>query len=156
MPIGEQGELCIRGPQVMQGYWKQPEETANVLREGRLYTGDIAIMDERGYFAIVDRLKEMIISGGYNIYPRQVEEAIYRHESVAECAVIGIPHEKWGETPKAFIVTKEGHTITKEEMKAFLKKELASYAQPRAYDFRDELPKTMIGKVDKKVLKAEG
>jgi long-chain acyl-CoA synthetase len=153
LPVGEVGELCIRGPQVMQGYWQNMDETNHCLRDGRLHTGDLARMDEDGYFYIVDRLKEMIISGGYNIYPRQVEEAIYQHEAVAECAVIGVPDEKWGETPKAFIVVKEGHKLDEDTLKSFLRTNLASYAKPRIYEFRKELPKTMIGKVDKKQLK---
>lgn len=152
MAVGEVGELCLKGPQVMQGYWHNQEETDNCLREGRLHTGDMAKMDADGYFYIVDRLKEMIISGGYNIYPRQVEEAIYGHEAVAECAVIGIKHEKWGETPKAFVVVKEGATLTKEELKQYLRENLSSYSQPREIEFRKELPKTMVGKVDKKQL----
>lgn len=154
LPVGEIGEICIRGPQVMQGYWQKLDETNDTLRDSRLHTGDLGRMDEDGYFYVVDRMKEMIISGGYNIYPRLVEEAIYRHPAVTECAVIGVPHEKWGETPRAFVVVKEGMALDKEMLKEFLDKELAAYAHPRLFDFRREpLPKTMIGKVDKKVLK---
>jgi long-chain acyl-CoA synthetase len=161
METGEEGEICIRGPQVMQGYWQQLEETNATLRktpEGdlRLHTGDVGIMEEDGYFRVVDRLKELIICNGFNVYPRQVEEAIHLHPTVAECAVIGIEHESRGEVPKAFIVFKEGQAIEPEEMRQFLKEHLPPYAIPHDYTFRTELPKTLVGKVDKKPLKAEG
>lgn len=160
LKAGEEGEVCIRGPQVMRGYWQQLEETNKVLRKTsdgdlRLHTGDIGMMDEDGYFRIVDRLKELIISGGYNIYPRQVEEAIHQHDAVAECAVIGISHPKRVEVPKAFVVLKEGKEINAETLKEFLREELPPYALPFEIEFREELPKTMVGKVDKKPLKAE-
>ncbi len=151
--IRETGEICIRGPQVMQGYWQSLDETNNVLKNGRLHTGDIGYMDEDGYFFIVDRLKELIISGGFNIYPRHVEEAIYKHDAIAECAVIGMAHEKRGEVPKAFVVLKAGKNTTTAELIEFLKNELPSYAVPRDIHLRDALPKTMVGKVDKKALK---
>lgn len=154
LPIGEIGEICVRGPQVMQGYWQQLNETNNVLRNGRLHTGDIGYMDEEGYFFIVDRIKDMLISGGFNVYPRQVEEALYTHEAVAECAVIGMKHESRGEVPKAFIVLKENASIETSELMDFLKDKLPNYAVPRDYEFRKELPKTMVGKVDKKQLKS--
>ncbi len=160
MAIGEEGEICIRGPQVMQGYWQQLEATNDVLRktedgELRLHTGDVGIMSEDGYFTIVDRMKELIISGGYNIYPRRVEEAIYQHEAVADCAVIGISHAARGEVPKAFIVFKKGQSAEIEELRTFLKDHLPPYAIPHDYEFRAELPKTMVGKVDKKPLREE-
>jgi long-chain acyl-CoA synthetase len=155
LPQGEVGELCIRGPQVMRGYYNKPEATAEVIRNGRLHTGDVGYMDEDGYFYIVDRLKEMIISGGYNIYPRELEEVIYMHEAVAECAVIGIDHPMRGQAPKAYIVCKEKHTLTGQEMRDFLKDKLSAYAIPHDYEFRDELPKSMIGKILKKELLAE-
>lgn len=160
LAAGEEGEICIIGPQVMAGYWQQLEETNNVLRKTpdgdiRLHTGDIGIMSDDGYFKIVDRLKEIIISGGYNIYPRRVEEAIHQHEAIAECAVIGIPNEKRGEVPKAFIVLKHGQTTTTDELRSFLKNHLPPYAIPHVYDFRKELPKTMVGKIDKKPLREE-
>ena len=152
LPQGEVGEICIRGAQVMQSYWNKPEETAGVLKHGRLYTGDIGYMDEDGYFFIVDRKKEMILSGGYNVYPRTIEEVLYQHPSVLEAAVIGIPHELRGQVPKAFIVTKEGHLLTEREVRGYLKDRLSAYAHPHAYEFRDALPKSMIGKILKKEL----
>lgn len=160
MAAGEEGEVCIRGPQVMQGYWQQLEATNDVLRETpdgdlRLHTGDVGIMEADGYFRIVDRMKELIISGGYNVYPRQVEDALYQHPAVADCAVIGIAHEKRGEVPKAFIVFKNGQSAEIEEFKTFLKEHLPPYAIPYDYEFRSELPKTMVGKVDKKPLREE-
>lgn len=152
LPQGEIGELCIRGPQVMQGYWNKPEETEKTLKNGRLHTGDIAYMDEDGYFFIVDRKKEMILSGGYNVYPRTIEEVLYQHPAVLEVAVIGIAHALRGQVPKAFIVVRESHTLTEQELKAFLKDRLSAYAHPHAYEFRDSLPKSMIGKILKKEL----
>ena len=159
LPQGEVGEICIRGPQVMQGYWQKPDETDKVIRtdeEGpRLLTGDIGYMDEDGYFFIVDRKKEMIISGGYNIYPRNIEEVIYTHEAVAECAVVGIDHKTRGQVPKAYIVLREKQEVSEEDMKAFLKDKMSAYAQPHAIEFREELPKSIIGKILKKELLAE-
>ena len=148
------GEICIRGPQVMHGYRHQLLETSTALRGGRLHTGDVGYMDADGYFTIVDRMKEMIISGGYNIYPRHIEEALYTHEAVAECAVIGMADAARGEVPKAYVVFREGKLATAEALIAHLKAELPSYAVPRLYEFRDALPKTLVGKVDKKALKA--
>jgi len=153
--IGETGEICITGPQVMRGYLHQLEETNRIIRNGRLHTGDIGYMDEEGYFYIVDRLKEMIISGGYNIYPRNIEEILYKHPAVAEAAVIGIPHPQRVQVPKAFIVKKEGMQVTEAEIKEHLKASLASYAMPHSIEFRDSLPKSMIGKILKKELAAE-
>lgn len=155
MPVGEVGEICIRGPQVMQGYLGKPEETDNVLRNGRLHTGDLGYMDEEGYFFIVDRLKEMIIVGGYNVYPRNVEEVIYGHESVAECAVVGLEHPTRGQMIKAYVVCREGKTCDEAELKAFLKTRMSGYAVPHAIEFRESLPKSMIGKILKKELVAE-
>jgi len=155
LPVGEVGELVIRGPQVMQGYWNMPTETANVLRNGWLYTGDIARMDEEGYFYIVDRKKEMIIAGGYNIYPREVEEVLKEHPKVLEVAVAGIPDPYRGETVKAWIVLKPGETATREEIREFCRDKLARYKIPTHIEFRDELPKTMVGKVLRRVLVEE-
>lgn len=154
--IEEAGEICIRGPQVMQGYWNKPEETALVLKNGRLHTGDIGKFDADGYFYVVDRLKEMIISGGYNIYPRNVEEAIYLHPDVAECAVVGIPHPQRGQAVKAFVVKKEGSALSEIGLRDFLREHLASYETPGKIEFRDSLPKSMIGKILKKELTLEG
>jgi len=151
MPLGERGELCVRGPQVMKGYWNKPEETANVMRDGRLHTGDIAIMDEDGYVYIVDRLKDMIITNGYNVYPRNVEEAIYLHAGVEECIVAGLPDSGRGEIVKAWIKPKAGHTLITEDMKEFLQDKLSPMEIPRLFEFRYEpLPKTMIGKLSRK------
>jgi long-chain acyl-CoA synthetase len=153
-PLGEPGELVLQGPQVMKGYWQRPTETANVLRKHPelgpglwLHTGDIALMDEEGYFQIVDRKKDMIICGGFNVYPRDVEEALYRHPAVLEAAVAGVPDEYRGETVKAFVVLKEGMTATEEELIAVCREHLAKYKVPTAVEFRTELPKSTVGKV---------
>jgi long-chain acyl-CoA synthetase len=146
MPVGEIGEIAIRGPQVMKGYWNKPEETALVLRDGWLYTGDVAKKDEDGYFYIVDRKKDMIIAGGYNIYPREVEEVLFECPKIKEAAVIGVPDSYRGETVKAFVVVKDGMTATAEEIIAFCRKRLASYKVPRLVVFRDSLPKSGVGK----------
>jgi long-chain acyl-CoA synthetase len=155
LPAGERGEVCIRGPQVMKGYWKKPEESAKALKGGRFHSGDIGYVDAEGYIYIVDRLKEMILCGGYNVYPRNVEEAIYMHPSVAECAVIGIPDAIRGQTVKAFIVLREGRTVTKEALCEFLKDTLSPIEMPKQIEFRQSLPKTVIGKILKKALVAE-
>lgn len=154
MPVGEIGELVIQGPQVMKGYWQQPTETANVLREHAslgpglwLHTGDIARMDEEGYFQIVDRKKDMIICGGFNVYPREVEEALFRHAAVKEAAVAGIPDPYRGESIKAFVVLKGGATATEQELIAFCGEHLARYKVPASVEFRSELPKTTVGKI---------
>ncbi len=164
LPVGEIGELIIRGPQVMKGYWNMPEETAIALREGWLYTGDIARMDEDGYFQIVDRKKDMIIAGGFNIYPRDVEKVLYEHPKVMEAVVAGIPDPYRGETVKAYIILKEGETATAEEIIQFCKDKIAKYKVPTAVEFRAELPKTIVGKIlrrilveeEKKKMRAEG
>lgn len=155
VPIGQPGELCVKGPQVMKGYWNKPEETAKTLRDGWLHTGDIAVMDDDGYFRIVDRLKEMIISGGYNIYPREIEEVLFQHPAVLEAAAIGIPDAYRGESAKAFVVLKPGATATAPELIAFCKQNLAPYKVPRTVEFRETLPKTMIGKILRRELVAE-
>ncbi|MEE9618453.1 MAG: long-chain fatty acid--CoA ligase [Anaerolineae bacterium] len=156
LPPGEVGALVLRGPQVMKGYWQMPTETANVLREGWLHTGDIARMDEDGYFQIVDRKKDMILgAGGLNIYPREVEEVLYQHPKVKECAVAGVPVAGKGERVKAFIVLKEGETSTEEEMIEFCRENMARYKVPKFIEFRDELPMTIIGKVLRRVLVEE-
>lgn len=148
---GERGELCIRGPQVMRGYWKRDDATAETIIGGRLHTGDIAIMDERGYFFIVDRLKDMIITNGYNVYPRNIEEAIYQHPSVEECIVAGLPDKQRGEIVKVWIKLKDGRELIAEDLKNFLKNHLSPMEIPKRYEFRDEdLPKTMIGKLSRK------
>ena len=154
MPLGEPGELIIKGPQVMKGYWNMPDETANTIRDGWCYTGDIATMDEDGYFYIVDRKKDMIISGGFNIYPRDVDEVFYENSKVQEACSIGIPDPKRGENIKVFVVLKEGETATEEEMIEFCKSRLAKYKLPTEIEFRDELPKSNVGKILRKELRA--
>jgi long-chain acyl-CoA synthetase len=153
LPTGQAGELLVKGPQVMQGYLNRPEDSADALTEGWLHTGDIATMDEEGYFYIVDRKKDLIISSGYNIYPRDVEEVYFEHPKVAEATAIGIPDAKRGENVKVFIVLKEGQTATAEEMIAFCEGKLAKYKWPSEIEFRDILPKTNVGKVLKKELR---
>jgi long-chain acyl-CoA synthetase len=149
------GELAVRGPQVMLGYWNRPEETRATLKDGWLRTGDVARMDEDGFFYIVDRKKDLIIAGGYNIYPREVEEVLYMHPKVKEAAVIGVPDRYRGETVKAFIVLKEGEQATGEEIEAFCRQHLAAYKVPRLVEFRSELPKTIVGKVLRRLLAEE-
>ncbi|WP_044640819.1 long-chain-fatty-acid--CoA ligase [Risungbinella massiliensis] len=153
--IGEIGELHVRGPQVMKGYWNRPEETTKVLVDGWFHTGDIAKMDEDGYFYIIDRKKDMIIAGGFNIYPRDIEEVLYEHPAIQEAAVIGIPDEYRGETVKAFVVLKPGANLTEKELDQYCREKLSKYKVPRFYEFRDDLPKTMIGKVLRRILQEE-
>jgi long-chain acyl-CoA synthetase len=153
MPLGEAGEICIKGPQVMPGYWNKPEETAESFVDGYFRTGDVARFDEDGFIYIVDRLKDMINASGYKIYPRQVEDAIYRHPAVEEVTVIGIPDEYRGEAPKAFIKLKQGRTSNEEEIMTFLKTQISKLELPAEIEFRDELPKTMIGKLSRKELR---
>jgi long-chain acyl-CoA synthetase len=152
---GEFGELIIRGPQVMKGYWNMPEETAVTLRDGWLYTGDIATVDEEGYVSIVDRKKDMIIASGYNIYPREIEEVLYEHPAVREAVVIGVPDVYRGETVKAILVLKEGKTVSEEDILDHCRKNLAAYKVPRMIEFRQELPKTNVGKILRRVLREE-
>lgn len=153
LPTGETGELMVKGPQVMTGYWNKPDATAETLVDGWLHTGDIAQMDAEGYFYIVDRKKDMIISGGYNVYPRDIEEVFFEHPKVQEATAIGIPHPKRGEAVKVFIVLKEGAAATQEEMIAFCNEKLAKYKWPTEVEFRTELPKSNVGKVLKKELR---
>jgi len=155
VPVGEVGELLVRGPQVMKGYWNLPEATAEALRDGWLHTGDMARMDEEGYFYIVDRKKDMIIAGGFNIYPREVEEVLYLHRGIKEAAVVGVPDPYRGETVKAFIVPREGVTLDPEEIKQFCREHLAAYKIPRLIEFREELPKSLVGKVLRRALLEE-
>src|SRR5690606_14691354 len=145
--VGEVGELAVKGPQIMKGYWNKPEDTDNTLKDGWLLTGDLGYMDENGYFYIVDRKKDMIIAGGYNIYPREVEEVLYEHEAILEAVVAGIPDPYRGETVKAHVVLKEGYAVTEEELNQHCRENLAAFKVPRIYEFRDELPKTAVGKI---------
>ncbi|MFY0543741.1 AMP-binding protein [Brevibacillus sp. H7] len=155
LPQGEIGELAVKGPQVMQGYWNRPEETAAAMRDGWLLTGDMAYMDAAGYFYIVDRKKDMIIAGGFNIYPREVEEVLFEHPAIQEAAVIGVPDPYRGETVKAFIVLKQGRQVTEDDLERHCRQRLAAYKIPRLYEFRSELPKTMVGKVLRRQLQEE-
>jgi long-chain acyl-CoA synthetase len=158
MPQGERGELCIKGPQVMLGYWNRPDETQLMIRNGWLHTGDIAIMDEAGYFYIVDRLKDMIMVSGFNVYPTEVEDVLYHHPKILKCAVVGVPDEKTGERVKAYIVLKPGETATAEEIMAWCRDPasgLTRYRVPHEIEFRDALPETLIGKVLRRVLQEE-
>jgi long-chain acyl-CoA synthetase len=155
LPPGKEGELLIRGPQVMQGYWRKPEETQAVLKDGWLHTGDIARMDEDGYFYIVDRKKDMIKTKGENVYPREVEEALFRHPKVKDAVVVGIPEPFSVEVIKAYVVLKEGQKATENEIIEFCAKELARFKVPKMVEFRKELPKTTVGKVLRRVLLEE-
>ena len=158
MPAGERGELCIRGPQVMLGYYNKPEATAEMIRGGWLHTGDIAIMDEDGFFQIVDRMKDMIIVSGFNVYPTEVEAVIYRHPAVLKVCVVGLPDDRTGERVKAYVVAKDGATVTGEELEAWCRdpaQGLTGYRVPKEWEFRDELPETLIGKVLRRVLQEE-
>jgi long-chain acyl-CoA synthetase len=155
LPPGEKGELCIRGPQVMKGYWNRPEETSKALRNGWLYTGDIARMDEEGYFYIVDRKKDMIICSGYNVYPREIEEVLYQHPKIREACILGVPDPYRGETVKAFVVLKENQQATAEEIIEYCQKNMAKYKVPTSVEFRQELPKSNVGKVLRKILREE-
>ena len=155
LPPGKLGELAVRGPQVMAGYFNRPDETADVLRNGWLYTGDIAYMDEDGYFFIVDRKKDLIISAGYNIYPREIDEILHQHPKVQEAVAVGIPCDARGEVVKVFVVPKAGEKPTKAEIIGFCRQKLAGYKVPRHVEFRESLPKTMVGKVLRRALRAE-
>jgi len=151
-PQGERGEVVIRGPQVMAGYWRKPEATASVLRDGRLRTGDVGYLDDDGYLFLVDRIKDIIIAGGYKIYPRNVEEAIYQHPKVAECIVLSVDDPYRGQTVKAYVAPAAGQTLDAEELRAFLKDKLSPIEMPKLFEFRASLPKTLIGKPSKKAL----
>lgn len=155
VPPGELGELIIKGPQVMKGYWNMPEETAITLRDGWLFTGDIAKVDEDGYLSIVDRKKDLIIASGYNVYPRDVEEVLYEHPAVQEAVVIGVPDPYRGETIKAVLVLKEGRTATEDEIIEYCRAHMAPYKVPRIVEFRKELPKTIVGKILRRALREE-
>ena len=155
LPLGEDGEICIAGPQVMTGYWKQPEETKNTFTGKFFRTGDVGHMDENGFIFIVDRLKDMINAAGFKIYPRRIEEAIYQHEAVEEVTVIGVKDEYRGEAPAAYIKLREGHSATRADILEFLKPKISIIEMPRDIEFRHELPKTMIGKLSKKELREE-
>ena len=155
LPPNHVGELVCRGPNVMQGYYKNTEATKEAIKDEWLYTGDLATVDEDGYFYIVDRKKDMIVSGGENIYPREIEEVLFRHPAIADVAVVGIPDSIWGESVKAFVVTKAGETVTEKEVIDFCKKHLASYKKPKQIAFISTIPRNPSGKVLKRILKSE-
>jgi len=155
VPQGEPGEIVMKGPLIMQGYWNNPQETAGQIRDGWLYTGDIAVRDEDGYIFIVDRKKDMVIAGGFNIYPREIDEVLFKHPKVQEAVAVGIADPYRGETIKACVVLKPGETATEEEIITFCREKLAAYKVPRRVEFRDSLPKSVIGKVLRKILRAE-
>jgi len=156
MPIGEPGELLIKGPQIMKGYLDRPDATAETITEdGYLCTGDVARMDENGYFYIVDRIKDMIISGGYNVYPRDIDEVLFEHPKILEACAVGIPHSKRGEAVKAFVTLKEGETMTEKEVIDYCNTKLAKYKLPVVVEFRTKLPKSNVGKILRKDLRAE-
>jgi long-chain acyl-CoA synthetase len=155
VPVGELGEVIIKGPQIMKGYWNMPEETANTLRDGWLYTGDIAKIDEDGYLYIVDRKKDLIIASGFNVYPRDIEEVLYEHPAIQEAVVIGVPDPYRGEDVKAFVVLKAGQTANEQEIILYCKKNMAGYKVPRSIEFREALPKTLVGKILRRALREE-
>ena len=156
LPVGEAGELVVRGPQVMKGYWNKPQETAHTLRGGWLHTGDIAKMDEEGYFFIVDRIKDMIKTVGENVYPREIEEVLFTHPAVAEAVIVGIPGQAFmGEKIIAYIILKDGRTASSEDIIAFCKERLSKFKVPKEVEFREAFPKTLVGKVLRRVLRDE-
>jgi long-chain acyl-CoA synthetase len=153
MPVGEVGELALRGPQVMKGYWNRPDETDLAMKDGWFFTGDLAVMDEKGFFKIVDRKKDLIISAGVNIYPREIEEVLHQHPKIMEAAVLGVPSKVRDERVMAVVVVKPGETLTKEEVFQFCKDKLAKFKTPKIIEFRDSLPKSTVGKVLKRVIR---
>lgn len=155
LPAGKIGELILKGPQVMKGYWNRLDETAGAIRNNWLYTGDIAYMDEEGYFYIVDRKKDLIITGGYNVYPREIDEVMLEHPKVKEAVSVGIPNETRGEVIKAYIVIKPGEKLTKSEIISFCREKLAGFKVPKQVEFREDLPKTIVGKVLRRALREE-
>jgi long-chain acyl-CoA synthetase len=155
LPAGEAGELIVKGPQVMRGYWRRPEESAAAVHDGWLHTGDIATVDDDGYFAIVDRKKDMIKTKGENVYPREVEEVLYRYPKIKDAVVVGVPEEFMGEMIKAYIVLKDGEGASENEIIEHCGRELARFKVPKVVEFRRELPRTMVGKVLRRVLLEE-
>lgn len=153
VPVGRTGELCARGDAVMKGYWEMPEETAQALKGGWLHSGDLVRMDEKGYVYYLDRKKDMIKTGGENVYCKEVEDVIYEHPAVAEVAVIGVPDEKWGEMVKALVILKAGEKTTEEEIIALCKQRLAGFKCPKSVEFYDSFPKTGLMKIAKNVLR---
>jgi long-chain acyl-CoA synthetase len=155
VPQGEPGEIIIKSPLIMKEYWENPEETAGQLKDGWLYSGDIAVRDEDGYLFIVDRKKDMIIAGGFNIYPREIDEVLFQHPKIQDAVSVGIADKYRGETVKAYVVLKPGQTATEEEVVAFCREKLVAYKVPKLVEFRDSLPKSAVGKVLRKILRDE-
>ncbi len=155
LPPGKPGELIIRGPQVMRGYYKQPDETAGTLRNGWLYTGDIAHMDEQGFFYIDDRKKDMVIVGGYNVFPREIDDVLLEHPDIKEAVAVAVPHPTRGERLKVYVVPKEGASLTASDIVAYCRQKLATYKVPRQVEFRESLPRAMTGKILRRALRAE-
>ncbi len=155
VPLGERGELQVKGPQVMLGYYNDPDATRNAFMDGWLRTGDVGILDEDGYVFLVDRIKDLILCSGFNVYPRTIEEAAMHHPAVEEVNVIGVPDEYRGEAPVAFVKLKEGQSLTDAELKKFLGETLNKIEMPKEIIFKDQLPKTLIGKLSKKELREE-
>jgi long-chain acyl-CoA synthetase len=150
VPEGEVGEIVIRGHNVMKGYWERPDATEDTIKDGWFHTGDMATVDEDGYFFIVDRKKDLIIRGGYNVYPREIEEVLYEHPAVREAAVVGLPHDEYGEEIGAAVALKDGENATPEELREFVKEQVAAYKYPRHVWFVEELPKGPTGKILKR------
>lgn len=155
VPQGEKGEVCVRGPQVMKGYWNRPDETEKVFVDGFLRTGDVGYIDKDGYIFLVDRIKDLIISGGYNVYPRMIEEVLYKHPAVLEAVVVGVPDAKRGQVPKAYVKLQDSAQVTEAELQVFLAEHLSPVERPKKIEFRDMLPKTVVGKLSRKDLVAE-
>jgi fatty-acyl-CoA synthase len=153
LPNGEIGEIAVRGPQLMRGYWNLPDASAEALRGGWMHTGDAGVLDDEGFLFVQDRTKDMIVSGGENVYPREVEDVLFQHPAVADAAVIGVPDPKWGEAVKAIVVVKGGQSVAAEELMRFCDGKLAGYKRPRSVEFADELPRNPSGKVLKKDLR---
>jgi long-chain acyl-CoA synthetase len=156
VPAGQPGEVVIRGHNTMKGYYKRPEETAEAMRNGWLHTGDIGILDEEGYLRIVDRKKDMILRGGFNVYPRELEEVLLTHPAISLAAVVGVPDKRLGEEVKAFVVKKPSTELTEDQLRAWCKEQFAAYKYPRLIEFRTELPTTATGKILKRELRESG
>jgi long-chain acyl-CoA synthetase len=155
VPVGESGEFAVRGPMIFREYWNKPEETEKASHEGYFLTGDVAVMDENGYFYIVDRKKDIINVSGYKVWPREVEDTLYQHSAVKEAAVVGVPDDYRGETVRAFVALKEGENVSEEDLIWFCKQNMAAYKYPRQIRFLDELPKTATGKFLRRELREE-
>jgi fatty-acyl-CoA synthase len=155
VPDGTPGEICVAGPLVMQGYWRQPELTAAAIHDGWLHTGDVAVRDEQGFITLVDRKKDMIITGGFNVYPREVENVLSSHPAVQDCAVVGAPHERWGEAVNAFVVLRKGAACSAEDLIALVRVRKGAVQAPKRIHFVDSIPLTAVGKPDKKAIRQQ-